>query len=78
VNVYVSEADPGKSQKIVLEEGRQAYLVAMEGGLTVADVQLSERDAVELVNASGSGPASLDLAAGAGGAHFMLIEMKAA
>jgi hypothetical protein len=52
-NIYVSESDAGVSHKIVLGAGRQAYLVCIEGGLTIGapdgEVTLDQRDAVELV-----------------------------
>ncbi len=49
----MSESDAGVSHKIVLGAGRQAYLVCIEGGLTIGapdgEVTLDQRDAVELV-----------------------------
>ena len=49
----MSESDAGVSHKIVLGAGRQAYLVCIEGGLTIGapdgEVALDQRDAVELV-----------------------------
>eukprot|EP00891_Asterochloris_glomerata_P005623 jgi/Astpho2/5623/fgenesh1_pm.00079_%23_32_t len=74
-NVIVSENDAGAEHSIDLGPGRQAYMVCIEGSLDVNDVQLSQRDAVELV-ASKSEPLSLTLRSGGGGSHFMLIEMQ--
>ncbi|KAG0608678.1 hypothetical protein M758_8G123800 [Ceratodon purpureus] len=48
-NIYVSEADPAVDQDFVLSKGRQAYLVCIEGKLSVSDlVHLDTRDAVEV------------------------------
>ena len=74
-NVIVSENDAGIEHSIDLGPGRQAYMVCIEGSLDVNEVQLSQRDAVELV-ASTSNPLPLTLRSGAGGSHFMLIEMQ--
>ena len=74
-NVIVSENDACAEHSIDLGPGRQAYMVCIEGSLDVNDVQLSQRDAVELV-ASKSGPLPVTLRSGAGGSHFMLIEMQ--
>ncbi len=75
VNVYVSENDGSVAHNIVLGEGRQAYLVAIEGSLDVNGTSLQKRDAAELV--SGSQEAPLTLTSGSQGCHFMLIEMAA-
>lgn len=48
-NIFVSEADPGVDQQFVLSKGRQAYLVCIEGKLSVSDLaNLDTRDAVEV------------------------------
>jgi hypothetical protein len=48
-NIYVSEADPAVDQDFVLAKGRQAYLVCIEGKLSISDlVHLNTRDAVEV------------------------------
>lgn len=50
-NIYVSEADPDVQQEFLLSKNRQAYLVCIEGGLSVCEsVQLETRDAVEVRN----------------------------
>ncbi|KAL4434154.1 hypothetical protein ABPG75_000595 [Micractinium tetrahymenae] len=77
-NVFVSENDAGVQHDITLGAGRQAYLVCMEGSLTVAtgesETHMKQRDAAELV--ADKKPDYLSLKAGSEGAHFMLIEMK--
>lgn len=72
----MSENDPNVAQEIALGEGRQAYLVAIEGSLDVNGTTLEQRDAVELVAGSQNMPVTLT--SGNRGSHFMLIEMAAA
>lgn len=75
-NVYVSENDAQHAHRIALGPGRQAYIVAIEGSLSVGGEPLQQRDAAELVNSSSSEPWPLELVSGEAGSHFMLIEMK--
>ena len=74
--MYVSEDDAGHTHSIALAPGRQAYLVAIEGSLSVNGELLQQRDAAELVNRSDMDPWPLELVSGDAGSHFMLIEMK--
>jgi len=76
--VYVSENDAGVEQQISLGPGRQAYLVCIEGELTVNEASLSKRDALEAVNPSDSEPFGIALRSGDAGSHYMLIEMARA
>ena len=76
-NVFVSEADAGVSQEISLDQNRQAYLICIEGDLAVNEVELSIRDAIEIV-AQESSPFAVKLTAGVTGSHFLLIEMQKA
>lgn len=73
--MYVSENDAGVSHSIELGGGRQAYLVVIEGELDVNGTPLAMRDAIEIVSTSASEPSPVKLESGAGGSHFMLIEM---
>lgn len=75
--MFVSEADAGVLQVISLDQNRQAYLICIEGDLAVNEVQLSMRDAVEIV-AQESSPFPVRLTAGKTGSHFLLIEMQKA
>lgn len=75
VNVYVSENDAAVAHDIELGEGRQAYLVAIEGSLDVNGTSLEQRDAAELL--SGSQSTQVTLKSGSQGCHFMLVEMAA-
>ena len=76
-NVFVSEADADVSQDIVLGQDRQAYLVCIEGSLAVNEVDLSMRDAIEVV-ANGSNDFPVRLTAGSQGSHFLMVEMQKA
>ncbi len=76
-NVFVSEADAGMSQDILLGQDRQAYLICIEGGLAVNEVDLSMRDAIEIV-ATDSSAFEVKLTAGSQGSHFLMIEMQKA
>lgn len=88
-NVFVSESDVDKTFDITLPSGRQAYVVCIEGAMSVAatdsssdDVEheLKERDAAELDSiVGGGGKKTLYVTLkpkSPQGAHFMLIEMK--
>lgn len=77
-HVYVSENDAGVKHEIALGPARQAYLVCIEGELTVNGTSLATRDAVEIVNRSDDEPMPVVLETGATGSHFLLIEMRRA
>ncbi|MCL1847877.1 MAG: pirin family protein [Coriobacteriia bacterium] len=49
VNVYAAVLPLGESIELKVGKDRQAYLALLEGKATVADIQLSERDALEIV-----------------------------
>ncbi|RID83501.1 pirin family protein [Peribacillus asahii] len=48
-NLYALELDPGKEISFPVKEGRQAYLVQIEGSSTINDLTLNARDALEIV-----------------------------
>lgn len=74
-NIFVSEMDPGFQQEFTLEKGRQAYLVCIEGGLSVNGTTMEERDALEAVTPKTDAlPLKLEADAQKG-AHFLMIEM---
>ena len=76
-NVFVSEADAGVAQQIQLGQTRQAYLVCIEGDVSVNQVELSTRDAIAMV-ADGTSELPVKLTAGPHGSHFLIIEMQKA
>jgi hypothetical protein len=73
--VFVSEIENGHSVSTELAEGRQAYMVCIEGSASLNDgaVTLGMRDAVEIV-----GPVHLNIAPSAERTHVILIEMARA
>lgn len=48
-NIYSVELEKGKSIDFPVKEGRQAYLVLIEGKANICELQLNERDALESV-----------------------------
>ncbi|USK60776.1 pirin family protein [Peribacillus asahii] len=48
-NLYALELDPGKEINFPVKEGRQAYLVQIEGSSTINELTLNARDALEIV-----------------------------
>jgi redox-sensitive bicupin YhaK (pirin superfamily) len=69
VNVYASFIAAGESIDFKVGPGRQAYLVQLEGKSTVNNVELSERDALEIIEEDISITASTE-------SHFYIIEMQ--
>ncbi len=48
-NIYISELDPSVEQEFILAKNRQAYLVCIEGSLSINDnTHLVARDAIEV------------------------------
>lgn len=48
-NLYALELNPGKEITFPVKEGRQAYLVQIEGSSTINELTLNARDALEIV-----------------------------
>ncbi|CAK9225661.1 unnamed protein product [Sphagnum troendelagicum] len=78
-NIYVAELDPSVEQEFILAKNRQAYLVCIEGSLTINDnTHLMARDATEI-----TAEKDLDFhlkftATEDTPAHFLMIEMSLA
>eukprot|EP00746_Dinoflagellata_sp_MGD_P005409 gnl/MRDRNA2_/MRDRNA2_110463_c0_seq1.p1 gnl/MRDRNA2_/MRDRNA2_110463_c0~~gnl/MRDRNA2_/MRDRNA2_110463_c0_seq1.p1 ORF type:complete len:285 (-),score=44.31 gnl/MRDRNA2_/MRDRNA2_110463_c0_seq1:61-915(-) len=72
-NVFVTELDSGTgASALSLGAARQAYLLCVEGSITLGDQkQLRQHDAAEL-----KGPSSLDVTAGSEGALLLVFEMR--
>jgi len=49
VNFYALELEEGKEMSFPVKEGRQAYLVQIEGNSTINDMSLTARDGLEIV-----------------------------
>lgn len=76
-NIYVAEMDEGKSLSFTLHEGRQAYLLCIEGSVEVKNGTQTEsmdrHDAAKLY-----GSCSLEFIALDAKCHLLLLEMKQA
>ncbi len=68
VNIHVLELDKEKSIEFPVQEGRQAYLVQIEGSSKVNDIKLDMRDAMEIVEED-------ILIVAEEKSHFLIIEM---
>ena len=65
--MYVTEQEPGFVQSYNLRDGRQIYLVCIEGKMKVNEVWLSARDAAKITASSAT---SVAFEAGAEGGHM--------
>ncbi|TCS78369.1 pirin family protein [Tepidibacillus fermentans] len=68
-NIYSLELEQGKEISFPVKEGRQAYLVQIEGSSTINTVELSNRDGLEIVEED-------ILIKAKETSHFLIIEMK--
>ena len=74
-NIYVTEVDAGGTVEFCLKEGRQAYMLCMEGGALICgthgDSELDQHDGAELY-----GPNVFTVTPVADGkVHVLLVEM---
>jgi redox-sensitive bicupin YhaK (pirin superfamily) len=69
INMYASILPAGKSIDFQVAKGRQAYLMLIEGGVTVKDIKLKTRDALEITGEDVHITADEE-------SHFILIEME--
>ncbi|MDY0287763.1 MAG: pirin family protein [Sphaerochaeta sp.] len=68
-NIHVLELDAGKEIDFAVGEGRQAYLVQIEGSSEINGLELHARDALEIVEEDISIKAKST-------SHVLIIEMK--
>lgn len=68
-NFYVVELDEGKEIDFQVGSNRQAYLVQIEGNSTINNLELNERDALEIIEED-------ILIKGDKKSHILVIEMK--
>ena len=68
-NIYSLELEQGKNIEFPVKEGRQAYLVQIEGTSVINDVELNDRDGMEIVEENISIKA-VDTS------HILMIEME--
>ncbi|WP_102346315.1 pirin family protein [Bacillus sp. Marseille-P3661] len=70
-NIYSLELEQGKEISFPVKEGRQAYLVQIEGTSAINDIELSDRDGMEIVEEELTIKAVKT-------SHILIIEMKKA
>ena len=70
-NFYVIELDKDKETEFLMGSDRQAYIVQIEGSSEINDINLSERDAMEVVEENLQIKALENI-------HLLVIEMKKA
>jgi redox-sensitive bicupin YhaK (pirin superfamily) len=68
-NIYSLELEQGKDINFPVKEGRQAYLVQVEGASVINDIELFDRDGMEIVEED-------ILINAAKTSHIIIIEMK--
>jgi redox-sensitive bicupin YhaK (pirin superfamily) len=68
-NIYSLELEKGKDIQFPVNDRRQAYLVQIEGTSVINDIELSDRDGMEIVEEEISINAKET-------SHILLIEMK--
>jgi len=69
INIYSLELDKGKEIDFQVDEGRQAYLVQIEGGSIINDIELNDRDGIEIVEED-------ILIKAKETSHILILEMK--
>jgi quercetin 2,3-dioxygenase len=69
VNIYSLELEKGKDISFPVKEGRQAYLVQIEGSSLINDIKLADRDGMEIVEEDISIRAEET-------SHILVLEMK--
>ncbi|OIK17195.1 hypothetical protein BIV60_00450 [Bacillus sp. MUM 116] len=68
-NIYSLELEQGKNIEFPVKEGRQAYLVQIEGTSVINDVELNDRDGMEIIEENISIKAVET-------SHILIIEME--
>jgi redox-sensitive bicupin YhaK (pirin superfamily) len=69
MNIYSLELEKGNEISFPVKEGRQAYLVQIEGSSSIKDISLSDRDAMEIIEEDISIKAQET-------SHIMILEMN--
>jgi redox-sensitive bicupin YhaK (pirin superfamily) len=68
-NIFVSEVDKGQQLMVALQDGRQAYLLCIEGFLNINDIELVMGEAIEI---TGETQLTLDALEDS---HVLMVEM---
>jgi redox-sensitive bicupin YhaK (pirin superfamily) len=71
-NIFVTEISPGASTQLTIGEGRQAYLVCIEGSASVNGTVLDRHDAAEIL---GSTVIEASSTSDDAKAHLLVVEM---
>jgi redox-sensitive bicupin YhaK (pirin superfamily) len=71
INMYALYLNKDNEESLKIENGRQAYLVQIEGNSTVNEIPLNEKDALEIIEENIKIKSKED-------SHFLVIEMKKA
>ena len=75
-NIFVAEIDSGKTINFELKEGRQSYLLCIEGDVSIqgspSSIQLSRHDAAEIIGKQQLSFSSQNDSK----AHLLMVEMK--
>ncbi len=69
INIYSLELDKGREISFTVNKKRQAYLVQIEGTSTINNIELSDRDGLEIVEED-------ILIKAKETSHFLILEMK--
>lgn len=72
-NVYSAVLSPGAGLQFGLAPGRQAYVLSLEGGVRLGELDMEQHDAALVAR----GPHALQFTGGGEGSHVLLIEMAA-
>lgn len=71
INIYALYLDKDNEESLNLKNGRQAYIVQMEGNSTINEIPLNEKDALEVIEENIKIKAKEN-------SHFLVIEMRKA
>jgi redox-sensitive bicupin YhaK (pirin superfamily) len=69
VNIYSIYLDKGNEEELKIGENRQAYLVQIEGNSIINNIELNEKDALEIIEENIRIKAKES-------SHFLVLEMK--
>ena len=69
VNIYSIYLDKNSEESLILEKHRQAYLVQIEGESIINNIELKEKDALEIIEENIQIKAKEN-------SHFLVLEMK--
>lgn len=69
INIYSLELDKGKEIDFQITKGRQAYLVQIEGSSIINNIELNDRDGMEITEED-------ILIKAKESSHILILEMK--